>query len=530
MTQALIIIIALIAGLAAKRIALPPLVGFLIAGFVIAQVPALASIDFQPLADLGVTLLLFTIGLKLDIRSLLRPHIWAVTSIHMSITIFSVGLLVLGLKTTGWLYLSELGITQYLTIGFALSFSSTVFAVKVLEERGEMASFHGRIAIGILVMQDIFAVTYLAASSGQIPSLYAPLLLLLIPARPLLNYLLKRCGHGELLILAGFSLALLGAMLFELVNIKGDLGALFMGAVLATVPKSHELSKSLLHFKDILLVGFFLSIGQYGIPSTDAWLLALVFGLVLVFKPLLYISLLSAFKLRTRTAWLSGLTLNHYSEFGLIVMAMAVSTHVLQPKWLVVMALAMSISFVIASIINGQYPHLFTLFKPALLRMERKTRLPEQQAIDIGNARVLIFGMGRVGSGAYTQLCESYGNVIAGIEESEIKVEALKKEGKNVVVGDASDRELWERICERDVELAILALSNQQETLSVISILKESGFTGTIAAVANYDDEVLELQEQGVISFNFYAEAGAGFAEHVLETLKPKDSTKTTPG
>ncbi len=437
----------------------------------------------------------------------------------MGITILLISLLVLALKSTGWIYLSELGIAQFLTIGFALSFSSTVFAVKVLEERGEMASFHGRIAIGILVMQDIFAVTYLAASTGQIPSLYAPLLLLLIPARPLLNYLLKRCGHGELLILAGFSLAFLGAMLFELVNIKGDLGALFMGAVLATLPKSHELSKTLLHFKDILLVGFFLSIGQYGIPSPDAWLLALVFGLVLVFKPLLYIGLLCGFKLRARTAWLSSLTLNHYSEFGLIVMAMAVSTHVLQPKWLVVMALAMSISFVMASIINGQHPKLFARFRPALLSMERKIRLPEQKPIDIGNARVLIFGMGRVGTGAYTELRESYGNVIVGIEQSELKAEVLRNDGMHVVVGDASDRELWERICEREVELAILALSNQQETLTVISILKESGFKGTIAAVAKYDDEVLELQEQGVISFNFYAEAGAGFAEHVQQQL-----------
>ena len=270
---------------------------------------------------------------------------------------------------------------------------------------------------------------------------------------------------------------------------------------------------------------FFLSIGQYGIPSTNAWLLALLFGLVLVFKPLLYISLLSGFKLRARTAWLTALTLNHYSEFGLIVMAMAVSTNVLHPKWLVVMALALSISFVIASIINGQHSRLYKRFRPMIVSMERNTRLSEQKPIDIGNARVLVLGMGRVGSGAYIELFESYGNVIAGIEQSQSKAKLLRKEGKNIVVGDASDRELWERMSEREIELVILALSNQQETLSVISILKESGFSGTIAAVAKYDDEVLELQQQGVISFNFYAEAGAGFAEHVLETLKPNANT-----
>lgn len=519
MVYAVVLILALVAGLVAKRLALPPLVGFLVAGFLVANVPGLSGLEFKALADLGVTLLLFTIGLKLDIRSLLRPYVWAVTSVHMGITIVIIGLLLLALKTTGWLYLSELGAVQFLTIGFALGFSSTVFAVKVLEERGELASFHGRIAISILVMQDVIAVIYLAVSTGHLPSLYAPLVLLLVLARPLFNLLLQRCGHGEMLILAGFSLALMGAMLFETVNIKGELGALFIGALLAGLPKSNELSKILLNFKDVLLVGFFLSIGQYGIPSSNAWLLALIFGLVLVFKPLLYIGLLIIFKLRARTAWFTALSLNHYSEFGLIVMAMAVSTGVLHNKWLVVMAMALAISFVFAAVVNGLNPRLLPRVRPVLLRMERRTRLSEQKKIDIGVAKVLVLGMGRVGSGAYEELCEVYGDAIIGIEQSETKANRLREAGKNVVVGDASDRELWERIGERDLSLAILALSNHQETLSVIRILNESGFEGTIAAVAKYDDEERELQEQGVIAFNLYAEAGGGFAEHVLQAM-----------
>ncbi len=524
MSQALIIIIALAVGLLAQRIALPPLVGFLVAGFAIAEVPALADVNFQPLADIGVTLLLFTIGLKLDPRTLFRGHVWGVTTLHMSATILLMAALMVIVKTSGWLFLAELDTKQLLIIGFALSFSSTVFAVKLLEDRGEAASLHGRIAIGILVMQDIIAVTYLGASSGKTPTIYALLLLLLIPARPLFNYVLKRCGHGELLILAGFGLALLGSVLFELVNLKGDLGAICIGALIANFKKSHELAKILLHFKDILLVGFFLSIGQHGIPSGDAWVLALLFTLVLLIKPLLYMALLSGFKLRIRTAWLTALTLNNYSEFGLIVMAGAVSAGSLPAEWLVIMALSLSISFIVATLISNYDSAWFSRLRPTLLKLQRDNRLPEQRPIDIGNAKVLVLGMGRVGTGAYEELCENYGGAIIGIEQKPTRAARLLKNGKNVVVGDASDRELWERICERHVELVILALSNQRETLAVIELLHKTGFDGQIAAVAHYDDEVLALQQLGVIAFNFYAEAGAGFAEHVLETLKPQNN------
>jgi len=519
MNYALILTIALISGLLARRLSLPPLVGFLLAGFVIAEIPIFSHVSFQLLADTGVTLLLFAIGLKLDLRSLMRRQIWAVTGLHMLISIVLITLLMVILKALGWLLLANLEGSQLLVIGFALSFSSTVLAIKVLEERGEVASFHGRIAIGILVMQDIIAVVYLGASSGKMPTLYAPLLLLLIPARPLLNDLLKRCGHGELLILAGFALAFAGSSLFEAVNLKGDLGALYIGAILAGLPKAKEMNKILMHFKDILLVGFFLGICQFGIPSTDAWLMALLLTVVLLFKPLLYILLLTRFKLRARSAWLTALTLNNYSEFGLIVMAASVSTGNLPAEWLVILALALSMSFIVASIISSQHARWFPRLRPQLLRLEHHERLPEQQAIDIGDAKVLVLGMGRIGSGAYLELGKHYGDLILGIDESEEKASRLREKGMNIVVGDASDRELWERMHENKVELAILALSNQQETLAVVALLKDSNFTGKIAAVAKYDDEVRALREQGVISFNFYAEAGAGFAEDVMQKL-----------
>ena len=109
-------------------------------------------------------------------------------------------------------------------------------------------------------------------------------LVMLIPLRFLMYRVLDRVGHGELLILFGITLALVGADIFELVGIKEDVGALVFGMLLANHPKSNELAKTLLGFKELFLVGFFLSVGMTAVPSWNEMLVALLFILFLPFK------------------------------------------------------------------------------------------------------------------------------------------------------------------------------------------------------------------------------------------------------
>ena len=257
------ILVAFILGFGATRVGLPPLVGYLIAGFVLKVMGVEGSETIDEIADLGVMLLLFSIGLKLRIKTLLRAEIWAGASLHMLITIIVFGCGIYLLSMTGFSVFGYLDLKMTILVAFALSFSSTVFAVKVLEERGEMAAMHGRTSIGILIMQDIFAVVFLTFSTGKLPSVWA----LAVPAvlfgiRPMITVILDRCGHRELLLLSAFLLALgLGAGGFEWVGLKPDLGALVIGILVSTHPKAKELADVLLGFKDLFLVAFFLTIG-----------------------------------------------------------------------------------------------------------------------------------------------------------------------------------------------------------------------------------------------------------------------------
>ena len=251
-----IILVALLCGMASRAVGFPALIGYLVAGFVLHEFNVNGGPVLEVLAELGITLLLFTIGLKLEPAKLLETKVWGTTLIQMAVTQAVMFLLLLAMSAAlPGLELSYLGAG---IIALALTFSSTVFVIQTMQERGEVDSSHAALAIGILIVQDLVAVVFLAVSAGKVPTWYALGMLAIIPLRPLILRLLAVAGYGELLTLLGLALAIGSAQISELVGIKGDLGALFVGAVLAGHHKSKAMSNNLVQLKDLFLVGFFL--------------------------------------------------------------------------------------------------------------------------------------------------------------------------------------------------------------------------------------------------------------------------------
>ena len=509
--------IAFLLGMGARLVGLPPLVGYLATGFVLFGLGMDAGGTLDHIAQIGITLLLFTIGLKLQLGTLLRPQVWAVTSIHMALISLLLPAILLGAGAAGLAFAAELKPTTALLLGFALSFSSTVFAVKVLEDKGELSSIYGSTAIGILIMQDIAAVIFLAASTGKIPNAWALLLLPgLVPLRWLLQRIMDRAGHGELLILFGLAVALGGAQLFDLAGIKGDLGALILGVLLASHRSAGELFKALVGLKDVFLVGFFLSIGLKGTPGMDALLVAVLLVVLLPLKSALYFWLLAKWRMRARTAFLASLNLSNYSEFGLIVAAIGAANGWLADQWLTTLAIALALSFVAASPLNTLAHHMYMRSRRWLVRFQHPQRLSEEEEIDPGDATVLIFGMGRVGTGAHDALSEQVGEKVVGIDHSPEIVARQRAAGRNVIQASATDPDFWARLKldHGTIRLVMLALPQNQENVVGARQLKNFGYSGRIAAIAKYEDDSERLRAAGVDSvFNLYAEAGSGFAE-----------------
>lgn len=514
--------IAFFLGFAARLVNLPPLVGFLATGFFLNSLGMASGEMLQELADLGITLLLFTVGLKLKLKVLVKPQVWAVSLIHMVVIVSVFTAILYSLSLIKLPVVSALGVQESALIAFALSFSSTVFVVKVLEEKGEINSFHGRVAIGILVMQDIAAVAFLAISTGKIPSIWALLLFLLIPAKPIFHALLKKTGHGELLILYGLVLALGGSVIFEMAGVKGDLGALIMGVLISSNSKATEMSKAMLGFKDLFLVGFFLSIGMSGILTIEALIIGLLIVPFMFVKAILFFALMAKFKLRARTSFIASLHLTNYSEFGLIVAAIGVANGWISGEWLVVTAITLSVSFLFSAPLSRDDDKLYSAHKLFWRKYQSPERLVDDSILHTKYAKVAIFGMGRVGRGAYDRMIEAYGENVVGFDFDTDKVEKRISDGYFVLEGDPCDPDFWDKLnTGSEIELVMLALPRIEANLAVLDRLKETSYSGQIAVTAKFQDEVEMLYEAGATAvFNLYTEAGAGFANHVNNLAK----------
>ncbi|MEL6271408.1 MAG: cation:proton antiporter, partial [Chloroflexota bacterium] len=325
------IVVAFIAGFIAQLIRIPTIVGYLLAGLVLSVVGVPDNSELIiAIGDLGVTLLLFTIGLHLRIKSLLQPEVLFVGSTH---------LLISGLVFGGIGLLAGWNITASVLVGVALGFSSTVLTAKSLEARGEINAYHGRIAIGVLILQDVVAIALLAVSGGGQPSPLAFGLIALVLLRPVLIRLMVMCGNEELMLLFGLLLALSVGVIFEMVGLDAKLGALVAGLLLSGHTQSDIMYENLWALKEVFLVGFFLQVGLAGFPDVSQIPLLLGLFVLLPVKGLLFFWLFVRFNLTGRTAFMASVTLTAYSEFALIVVTSGAASGVIPTEVVSMVAL-----------------------------------------------------------------------------------------------------------------------------------------------------------------------------------------------
>lgn len=510
--ETLWIILAFSLGLLVRQFGLPPLVGYLIAGFALNALgeryalPVDAGEALAHLAHLGVLLLLFTVGLKLRLQNLVRPEVIGGGLLHFAVSI--------GLLAPVFYYLAGSDWQTALLLAAALAFSSTVVAAKVLEAKRELRAFHGRVAIGILIVQDLLALAVLSLAGGQAPSPWALVILALPLLRPLLHRLLDVSGHDELLVLLGLLLALVfGGFGFERLGLSAELGALLLGALLAGHSRSSELAHALWSLKEIFLVGFFLQIGMSGLPDMEALGLAVVLTLLLPLKAALFFLILLRFKLRARSSFLTGLSLASYSEFGLIV------AEVVLPDWLVPLAVTVALSFVFAAPLNRIAHGLYERLEARLTRFELDQHHPDEQPVSLGLAQLLVMGMGRTGTAAYDFLSHRHERLV-GLDSDPGRVQRHLHEGRRVLYADAEDPGFWHGVKLDHIRAVVLCMNDTESKIIAARQLRRRDFRGVIVASSHYEDDARSIEAAGADhTYLVKSEAGVGLAEHVWEAL-----------
>ena len=499
---------AYVLGMAVSRLKLPPLVGFLGAGIVLSLFGFESTDTLHEIGHLGVLFLLFTVGLHLRLKSILRPEVLGAGGIHLALT---AGIFTLVASFFGF------DLTQSVIIGILLGFSSTVLAAKALEDRGELGAFHARVSIGILILQDIVAIALLALTGGGIPSIWGLALLALPLFRPLLIKALIASGHDELQLLFALILAIGGGALFEIVGLSSELGALVAGALLSGHKLADELTHKLWGLKEAFLVGFFLEVGLAGLPGYNELIFCLVILLLLPIKSILYFFMLVGFKLRSRNSFLVTTTLTSYSEFTLIAGIVAVSGGFIPETVVTSFALLVAVSYAINAPLSANVNALWTRFELPLLKYERKVKHPGQQVVSLGSANYLVVGMGQAGSSAYEYL-KYYGHKVIGMDVDPAKLEENIQSKRRVVYGDARDPELWENINLNEVKAIMLAIPNSGTKVEATRLLREFGYKGDIVALTMRSDEHKALREAGATAVCLpMSQAGKKLAELSLE-------------
>ena len=207
-------------------------------------------------------------------------------------------------------------------------------------------------------------------------------------------------------------------------------------------------------------------------------------------------------------------------NFGLIVMVVGVQLGFIEPEWLVILAISISLSFVITCVVYHHVHSLYALYKDRLHRFERQPPLPQDVLEQPTGAEILVIGTGRVGLGAFRALHGELGDQVWGMDADHERIAAQKAEGLHVFRGDGESADLWEQLDVSRIELVLIATPKVEDCRNITEQLQRVGFNGKIAAIARYEDDRETLLGFGIDKvFNFFVEAGVGFAEDSLRLI-----------
>ncbi|TCK08759.1 cation:proton antiporter [Marinobacterium mangrovicola] len=462
--------------------------------------------SIQLLADLGIAVLLFLVGLKLDLKLIRTLGPVALATGLGQVTFTSVIGFTLGLAL-------GLDVTTSLYVAVALTFSSTIIIIKLLSDKREVDSLHGRIAIGFLIVQDlvvVFAMMVLSAmgvgsQGGDDASVllhvgtvvvYGVLMLgaVLLFIRYLANPLVSRIAHSqELLITFAIGWAALLAAIGSQLGFSKELGGLLAGISLASTPFREAIVARLSSLRDFLLLFFFIALGSeldlglLGSQITPAILMSLF---VLIGNPLIVMVIMGFMGYRKRTGFMAGLTVAQISEFSLIFMAMGLSIGHVSPESLGLVTLVGLITISL-SVYMITYSHgLYGKLEPLLGVFERKNPFREQ-ALDrersAGDGHdVILFGLGRYGK-AIAHYLKQEGYSILAVDFNPDEVRLWKEEGNDAIYGDACDPAFVGHLPLKGVKWVVSAMpqhdigiTHQDPRLCLIEGLKDQQYDGGI--------------------------------------------------
>lgn len=527
---------ALVGGIAVK-LRQPLIIAYILVGILAGPAVLGLSSENEPLqllAEIGITVLLFVVGLKLDMRLVrtLGPVALATGLGQLSFTIVF-GFILCYLLGLEWL--------TALYVAVALTFSSTIIIVKLLSDKGEIDSLHGRIAMGFLIVQDIAVVLAMLGlnlyqpSSGEQPGMH-PLLLaatllgslgvLFLLMRYALPRLLNMMADSpELLMLMAIAWGTLLAAGADSLGLSKEIGAFLAGFSLASTPLREAVASRLTSLRDFLLLFFFLHLGlqlDFAHIHGQIGSALILSAFVLIGNPLIVMAIMGWMGYRKRTGFMAGLTVAQISEFSIIFVAMGIG-HVGQDA-LGLTTLVGLITITLSTYMILYAQPLFARLSPWLGPFER--HIPHRENAD-DNAPageqpdIIVYGMGRYGRKLVEQL-ELGGRRVLGVDFDPQALALAREEGLNVCYGDAEDADFLSHMPLSHAQALISTIPQREVNAILFRALRSAAFKGQITLSAFRAGDAEALHHAGAASvLRPYSDAAETAARRLLKELQP---------
>lgn len=510
---ALVLLIAAAVGGLATLLKQPLIVAFIAVGIIVG--PAWLNIvtadeEVELLATMGISILLFVVGLKLDLKLIRSMGIVALATgmgqvMFTSVVGYGIAL-ALGMSTVHALY-----------VAVALTFSSTIIIVKLLSDKREIDALHGRIAVGFLIVQDIVVVLVMIALSafgaegndggalattlGVFARGFGMLLGIALLMRYVIPGLVVRLAKSqELLILFAIAWAITLAAVGDVLGFSKEVGAFLAGVSLASTPFRETIGGRLVALRDFLLLFFFIHLGstldlsQIGAQLFSASVLS---AFVLIGNPIIVLIIMGRMGYRKRTGFLAGLTVAQISEFSLILGALGLSLGHIDGETMGLITLVGLITIGLSTYLILYSHPIYDRIAPLLSIFERGVPYRETALDEVGADRVdvIVFGLGRYGSNIVHRLDER-GMTVLGVDFDPQAVSNLETSGFPAMYGDAEDPEFAGLLPLSDAKWVVCALPSREANLTLVKAVREHHFKGKIALTAHRSGDQEALEER----------------------------------
>ncbi|MEP0775299.1 MAG: cation:proton antiporter [Acidobacteriota bacterium] len=513
----LVLVLAALLGFVGGKLRQPLIVSFIAVGILAG--PDVLNLIRDPLslkllAEIGIAVLLFIVGLKLDLTMIRTMGRVALATGLGQVLFTSLGGFVIA-------RLLGMGVVAAIYVAVALTFSSTIIIVKLLSDKREVDSLHGRIAIGFLIVQDLVVVLAMIALAAfgrggdEVPlgrelarvlaAGAAFLVGVLVLMRRALPWLLQQLARiPELLVLFAVAWAVGLAAFGEWLGFSKEVGAFLAGVSIASTPFRDAIGARLVSLRDFLLLFFFIHLGaglDLDLLGGEVLPAATFSAFVLIGNPLIVMVIMGVMGYRKRTGFLAGLTVAQISEFSLILMGLGAAFGHVDQATVGLVTLVGLITIGLSTYMILYSGPLYRLLAPALGIFERKVPYreetpEEQETLQLRRVDVLIFGLGTYGSSIVRRL-RRRGQQVVGVDFDPQVLRYWREQGVPVLYGDMEDPDLLEHLPIRHTRWVLSAVPDRNATTSLVSLLRAAHFSGKLALTARSEAEAEHYRALG---------------------------------